>query len=614
MTGFDMGKTSSMMDMMQEGGLTPMSSYQRSFTRPRTPGAALLARALQGQKDRRLLEDYQRAEAERQRKGGLFGSIGGLAGGLLGAALSPFTGGASLALVSGLGSTLGSGLGQSLGAGKSRAVDRSGTVFGQQSFRDVEQASRDFTKGIGERALVSGLRTAATAGLSPDGGIYGKVAGKLRPQDVISASQTALPTASQAALEAGQEMGAEGAGLVFGRGDAYSGLGLTTPPRLSPVSATGTDLSQVALDFDPATAISKNLDIGTVIPENIPGAEMLGDQALDFSFNQLDDFSSMVLRPTEDAYQASLANALSLGEDNTLLDAARTAQAAQATAEEASRSAGSLIGYLERQELGPLADSLRMAPAPSMDPSLTEVVSPYFNLPMAPNRAPSMGTPSDASFLASYLNRLPRFEDGGLIGYVHGGLTHTDDDPDGDGVPGVGTNYDPSNPGIGGSMTATEPAPTSPFGSLSPEQILEQQGLRATPEQLALFQGFDTTGVDTARVRAGQNLLNMTGGEGLSSLGGGFGGRADAVSQGIDESQQSFEGLVQGEVKDFESQVLGTAADVISGGGEFKTFDTATGAPTGAPEGSVFNRSWIRKSQDGTKVYLWNGSEWEEQG
>ena len=136
----------------------------------------------------------------------------------------------------------------------------------------------------------------------------------------------------------------------------------------------------------------------------------------------------------------------------------------------------------------------------------------------------------------------------------------------------------------------------------------------ATPEQLALFQGFDTTGVDTARESAGQNLLDMTRGEGLSSLGGGFGGRADTVSQSIDESQQSFEGLVQGEVKDFGSQVLGTAADIISGGGEFKTFDTATGAPTGAPQSSLPNSSWIRKSQDGTKVYLWNGSEWEEQG
>jgi len=26
------------------------------------------------------------------------------------------------------------------------------------------------------------------------------------------------------------------------------------------------------------------------------------------------------------------------------------------------------------------------------------------------------------------------------------------------------------------------------------------------------------------------------------------------------------------------------------------------------------NSSWIRKSQDGTKVYIWTGSEWKEQG
>ncbi len=78
--------------MMQEGGLTPISSYQRSFTRPRTPGAALLARALQGQKDLSLLEDYQRAEAERQRKGGLFGSIGGLAGGAVGGPIGGIVG------------------------------------------------------------------------------------------------------------------------------------------------------------------------------------------------------------------------------------------------------------------------------------------------------------------------------------------------------------------------------------------------------------------------------------------------------------------------------------------------------------------------------------------
>jgi len=182
MTGFDMGKTSSLMEMMQTGGQT-------------SRGGAALARALQMQSDQRKLEEAQRAEAKRQKRGGLFGSIGGLAGGLLGAALAPVTGGASLALASGLGSALGSGLGQSLGAGKSRDVDRSGTVFGQQSFRDVEQASRDFTKGIGERALVSGLKTAVTAGLSPGGGMYGKVGGKLATGQARQALSESIPMA-----------------------------------------------------------------------------------------------------------------------------------------------------------------------------------------------------------------------------------------------------------------------------------------------------------------------------------------------------------------------------------------------------------------------------------
>ncbi len=259
-----------------------------------------------------------------------------------------------------------------------------------------------------------------------------------------------------------------------------------------------------------------------------------------------------------------MANALSLGEDNALLDAARTAQAAQATAEEASRSAGSLIGYLERQELGPLADSLRMAPAPSMDPSLTEVVSPYFNLPMAPNRAPSMGTPSDASFLASYLNRLSRFEDGGLIGMQTGGLTA--------------------------------------------EQILREQGLTADDNQLALFQAFDPSGVETARESTGQNLLNMTGGQGLASGGGGFGAQQSAISQMVEQGQKSLEQQIQDEQKAFESQTLGTAADIVAGGGEFGTYGGSGTAfvPPGAPEspaqGALYNYL-------GTE-YEWTGTRW----
>ena len=299
-------------------------------------------------------------------------------------------------------------------------------------------------------------------------------------------------------------------------------------------------------------------EFGDAIAQGTPLEGTLVDESfVDVAVPEFDtsltDVSDIVIQPTI---------------EESLLDAARTAQTARSQAMQTSDEMQRLIDYLSRgEEIG--------------------------FVPFGRNAGLPFGS----------------FEDGGLIGYVHGGLTHTDDDPDGDGVPGLGTNYDPSNPGIGGSMTATEPAPTSPFGSLSPEQILEQQGLRATPEQLALFQGFDTTGVDTARVSAGQNLLNMTGGEGLSSIGGGFGGRADTVSQSIDESQQSFEGLVQGEVKDFGSQVLGTAADIISGGGEFEL----AGAPTSPPSTSYPSSSWMQIGTDG-RPYVWTGSRWTDGG
>ena len=89
MIGFDMGKSGSLMEMMQVGGQP-------------SRGAAMLARSRQRRADIRKLEEQQRAEAKRQKRGGLFGSIGGLAGGLLGSAalgaLGISTGGLGLGL------------------------------------------------------------------------------------------------------------------------------------------------------------------------------------------------------------------------------------------------------------------------------------------------------------------------------------------------------------------------------------------------------------------------------------------------------------------------------------------------------------------------------------
>ena len=152
MTGFDMGKPQSLMEMMQTGG-------------PTTRGGAALARAMQQQADIKKLEEFQRQEAKRQGKGRLFGAVAKTIGGLLGSTLGP--------VGAGIGAGLGQRLGEGLGAGKSRSYDASGTVFGQQAFRDVDQASRDYTRGMGQRALFGGLEAGIGSYINPTG-LFGR--------------------------------------------------------------------------------------------------------------------------------------------------------------------------------------------------------------------------------------------------------------------------------------------------------------------------------------------------------------------------------------------------------------------------------------------------------
>ena len=450
MTGFDMGKTSSLMEMMQTGGQT-------------TAGGAALARALQFQKDQKRLQDAERKEAQRQKKGGLFGSIGGLAGGLLGSAalgaLGVATGGLGLPLAAGLGTALGKRAGEGLGAGKSRRVDRTGTVFGQQSFRDIEQASRDYTRGMGERALVSGLQAGLMAGLTPGGGIYGK---------------------------------AKSFGIRNMPSQAFE--------RVAPL-ATG------------AEAVSSAPVLGT---------EEAFQQSLARS-NQLGSLNESILPPvlgTEEAFQQSLAKATETGSLNRALDIAQTAESqAMQTSDQMQR----LIDYL----------------------SGGEQVS---FVPFGRNAGLPFGS----------------FEDGGLIGMQTGGLTA--------------------------------------------EQILREQGLTADDTQLALFQRFDPSGISRGREGAGQSLLGMTGGQGLASAGGGFGAQQSAISQMVEQGQKSLEQQIQDEQKAFESQTLGTAADIVAGGGEFGTYGGSGTAfvPPGAPptpeQGETFNYL-------GTE-YEWTGTRW----
>lgn len=435
-----MNNPNNLFNMMQTGGLTS------------TTGGTALARALQRQSDIKKLERQQRAEARRQKRGSLFGSIGSLAGGLLGAALTPFTGGLSLALASGLGAGLGRRAGEGLGAGKSKRYDRSGTVFGQQAFRDVEQASRDYTRGMGERALTSGLQTALSAYLNPTG-MYGKVAGKLRPSSSLLPSQIALPTASEAALQAGRQMGSEGAGLVFGRGgmDAlYSGQGgfnLTKPPSLLDYTTGNSIYSGGISSFNPF----QNFEDGGFLKLR-RGAYIPGDD--------------------EDGFGEGFGGS-------------------------GSGSDGGFSGNVEDDNI------------------------PDTNIP------DTSGT---------------------------------------SGTTGVGSTSDTNNTSVS----------LPNFGSFTASGILGEAGLDPSSDQLALFQQFDPTKVQQAKTGAEQSLLSMTGGMGLSSLGGGFGSRQRASTSAIGRGEDLIGDTIEQEQRAYESQVLGTAADLIAGGAEFDKKGTST--------------------------------------
>jgi len=341
-----MNNPNNLFNMMQTGGLTS------------TAGGTALARALQMQLDRKKLERQQRAEAKRQKRGGLFGSIGSLAGGILGSIIP----GVGTAIGAGLGAGLGRRIGEGLGAGKTKKYDTSGTVFGQQAFRDVQQASRDYTRGMGERALLSGAQTALKTYLSPGGGFFEKA----------------------------------------GR-DLQSGLGISTgiAPTVSPVADTSLMDSLLKDSFSPSFSPRFSLSTSSYDPRSI------------------------------------------------------------------SFAGGSpLIGYTQ---------------------------------PIVEN-----------------------FQDGGYTA----------------------------------------------------ERILQESGFEPTEEQLGLFQQFDPGEIERAKERTEQSLLSMTGGMGLSSLGGGFGARQRAATSAIGRGEDLIGDVAEQSQRDFESQTLGTMADLIAGGAEFVETDS----------------------------------------
>ena len=373
-----MNNPNNLFNMMQTGGLTS------------TAGGTALARALQMQSDRKRLEQQARSEAERQKRGGLFGSIGSIAGGILGSIIP----GVGTAIGSGIGAGLGRRVGEGLGAGRTKRYDSSGTVFNQQSFRDIQKSSRDYTRGMGERALLSGAQTALKTYLSPGGGFFEK-AGK----------------------------------------DLQSGLGISTgiAPTVAPVADTSLMDSLLKDSFSPRLSLSTS----SYDPRSMPFA-----------------------------------------------------------------GGSSLMGY---------------------------------NQPIVQN-----------------------FQDGGFTA----------------------------------------------------RRIIQEAGFEPSEEQLGLFQQFDPGEIERAKEKTEQSLLSMTGGMGLSSLGGGFGARQRAATSAIGRGEDLIGDTIEQSQRDFESQTLGTMADLVANEAEFEIADSVPmQPPTNPPSSSFPSPSWFEECSDG-RQYAWNGNEW----
>lgn len=464
-----MNNPNNLFNMMQTGGLTS------------TAGGTALARVLQRQSDVKKLERQQRAEARRQKRGSLFGSIGSLAGGLLGAALTPFTGGASLALAAGLGAGLGRRAGEGLGAGKSRKYDREGTVFGQQAFRDVEQASRDYTRGMGERALTSGLQTALSAYLNPTG-MYGKVQGKLRKPTGFDVNPAfSMPSSYGAEIAGDIDMTASNAEMANLLEEQVAGepivMGLTD--RYS---------DNLQIKRQPISKFKPNV--------NMPSKNLIG-MAKDFASKNL--YSN---RGNE--IKRGLARLYGMGGDEF---ATRT-------------TARGLMDnpFLQLEEADSLYDLYETDSSPSVQDAMMAL----------------------SGKVNQYNNPLG-FQDGGYTA----------------------------------------------------KAILQEAGFAPSEKQLGMFKQFDPGEIERAKERTEQGLLSMTGGMGLSSMGGGFGARQRATTSAIGAGQDLIGETAEQAQRDFESQTLGTMADLVTQDVEFKTL---------APSQQSFEQLYGASPDDQTQI------------
>ena len=135
-----------------------------------------------------VYEEEQAEQVEKQKKAGLFGSLFALGSGAGAAWLTPLLltnpATAAYALPWLVGGATGAGkyIGEKIGYGGEQDIDMDMMYAKEAGLEDIERAGEDYQSGMGERALLSGLKSGLTAGFAPDKyNMFGKIAGREHP-------------------------------------------------------------------------------------------------------------------------------------------------------------------------------------------------------------------------------------------------------------------------------------------------------------------------------------------------------------------------------------------------------------------------------------------------
>ena len=112
-------------------------------------------------------------------------------------------------------------------------------------------------------------------------------------------------------------------------------------------------------------------------------------------------------------------------------------------------------------------------------------------------------------------------------------------------------------------------------GGYTPSSILGSVGYTPTDVQLEQFAAFDTTGIDKAKEEASKSLLDMTGGQGLASLGAGFGGKGQRFQTALDTTREGIEDTTTSALSAYASGIVDQAADMEASGDGLQTTEEA---------------------------------------